>query len=321
MNNKNLLKVIVATILAVAVAWFMIDKIVTSDSAKLQGKLVFANTFDYGDKVDKIIITTSDDTIELHQEKSFWYVMNKGGYFADFKLIHNFLTSINESIYSVKLPDDKNLIEEKCLQNPMTQKNKSGILIQTYANEKMLDEIIVGVADNQGKYFFARRPQSNDIWLIDGNFNLPINAKYWLLHPVLSIPYTSVESVTLANKYVQRENKNGYFINENGNMVNINPLLNVLTKVIIVDAEKAKIFDNNMYKEKIIDVITFYGLEFICRVYYNQDDVWLNVALTTTPLPMKPVIGYINDNRFLYDGWFFKISPEQGHILRDFYIM
>ena len=83
MNNKNLLKVIVATILAVAVAWFMIDKIVTSDSAKLQGKLVFANTFDYGDKVDKIIITTSDDTIELHQEKSFWYVQRGRAYRLD----------------------------------------------------------------------------------------------------------------------------------------------------------------------------------------------------------------------------------------------
>lgn len=318
MNKRLLLGVIIAAIVAVVAVWAVIDWSIKQEAVKLQGKLVFADTFDLGDRVNKIIITTPSDVIELYQKKSFWYILNKGGYFADFELMHVFLSAINKSIYSVRLPYDEKNMTEKHLLNPLKNKKNGGVLIQTYIDEKMLDEIIIGLPDRNGKYFFARNPQSKEIWLIDGNFNLPIKAKDWLLHPVLSIPLMAVEKVTIDNKYVQRKNKNSYFVTEKGNTVNINSLLNVLSAVIIIDAKNE--FNHKAYNERVIDVITFYGLEVICKIYYDKEEVWVNINLTTTSLPMKQVNNYIRDNRFLYDGWFFRISPEQAHILRDFYL-
>ncbi len=321
MNRKNLISVIVLAVIALAAVWSGVYFSVWQNETKMQGKLVFAKTFDLGDKVDRIVITTSDDVIDLRQEKSFWLVENKGGYFADFSTIHRFLSSINESVYAVKLPYKKETLKENYLLNPKEDKNYGGMLIQTFAGNEMLDEMIVGLPVKDDKYFFARNLEKKEIWLIDGDFNLPIMAKYWLLRPVLSIPENQVEVLTIGETYAQRENKTPYFKNNLEQNVNVEALLNVLSGIVVVDARKKDDFEKeglDKLQSKVIDVITVYGLEVICRLYYDDKNVWLNINLTTTPLPMSAVNDYIRDNRFLYDGWYFEISPGQGHILRDF---
>ncbi len=324
MNRKNLIVVAFLVVVAIVLVWGGIYFSIGQNDAKMQGKLVFAQTFNQGEKIDHIVITTSDDVIDLRQEKSFWYVVNKGNYFADFSIVHQFLSAINQSVYIVKLPYSKKTAEENYLLNPLKTKNDSGMLIQTFIGENMLDEIIIGLPDKDETYFFARKPDAKDIWLIDGDFNLPIMAKYWLLRPVFSMPANQVESITIGESYAQREDKSSYFKNNLEQNINVEALLNVLNGIVAVDAKKKQDFEDEGFdklQSKVIDVITVYGLEAVCNLYYDDKNVWLNINLTTTPLPMSAVNDYIRDNRFLYDGWYFEISPEQGHVLRDFRLM
>ena len=55
--------------------------------------------------------------------------------------------------------------------------------------------------------------------------------------------------------------------------------------------------------------------------YSDTNKVWCKIKLSSTSLPLYVINDYINDNKFLYDGWYFEISPEQGHILRDFRLL
>ena len=65
-----------------------------------------------------------------------------------------------------------------------------------------------------------------------------------------------------------------------------------------------------------MEIITFQGLVFYLDFYNNEhNEEWLHITLSTTPLPMSIVNDYIKDNKFLYEGWYFRLSPETSKIL------
>ncbi len=315
MSKKNWLVLCGIIIACLMIATWAIWLKQKSSSSDLQGKLVFAATYNEGSKVDKIIISAKGENVILRQKDSFWLIENINDYFADFRLIHLFLSTVNNSMYMMKIPYNKNGFNDYGLQNPDEQNENSGILIKTYADGKKLDEVIVGKkAENKG-YFYLRKVGDKNIWLVDGNFSLPTKSRSWLLNPILSVPQDAVESITVAKNYIQRDNKNAYFFNEKGKKITAEPLLNALYALNIVNAVKQK---TNNEPVRVIDIITFYGLEYIVKLYEKDKKIWAAIDLTTTSLPMSQVKEYVLENSFLYDGWMFEIAPGQAHILRDF---
>lgn len=320
--RKRSLLISVLAIFCIAAVWGAVFWQANRNDAKLQGKLVFAKTFDLGHKFNRIVITTAEGVTDLRQDDSYWRIENSGNYYADFWLMHQFLDTMNKSTYTIKLPYSEQVVRQRYLVNPEIEKEDSGLLIRTYFDDELLDEVIVGLPDENQMYFFARTLQRNDIWLINGAFNLPVLPQYWLVRPVLSVSPKTVEVVEIDEVSVQREIEGRPFYNNQRMMVSVEALLNVLGNVTATD-----VADEAQFKQKGFDalslrnikIVTFYGLEFNCRLYYNGEGrFWLNVKLSTTPLPMTGVNDYIRDNSFLYEGWYFELSPQQGHILRDF---
>ena len=81
MDKRYLFKVVMAVAVVFVVTVVTIVSMMIVKSNEMQGKLVFASTYDDGENVDKIVITTAEDVIELNQNDSFWTVKNKDGYF------------------------------------------------------------------------------------------------------------------------------------------------------------------------------------------------------------------------------------------------
>ncbi len=324
MNKRNLMIVAVLAVVVVVSVLLVLFGIKIKAQQDMQGKLVFAATYDQGLAVNRIVIESSDGITELQQKDSYWLIKEKGGYYADFSLIHRFLTAVNKSAYVVKLPYNEKLLRDKYLFMPEEDKDNAGLLIRTYAGDRMLDEIIVGLPDDEERYFFARQPKSKNIWLIDGNFNLPLTAKHWLPRPILSIPQKAIESVTIGKDYVQRLSQDGVFYNPQNMFVEIGPLQKLLSGIRAIDVMTAEDFKKSEWQkapEKVIDVITFYGLEFIFKLYSKDDRYWLQINLSTTPLPIAAANDYIRDNRFLYEGWVFELDSEQGRLMNLFNLM
>lgn len=317
--NKKIKIVLLAAFAILVVVLASAYIIAEVDLEKIQGKLVFAQSYNLGDKIDKVIIKTTEDEIELKQKNSFWYVASKGNYYADFKLLNRFFTSMNNSVYSIKLPYDENVLKEGYLLNPLDSKDDSGMLIKTYVGDDLIDEVIVGLPSENGNYFFAKRPDVREIWLIDGDFNLPIEGKDWLLYPIFSVVKDSIEKVQLGDDFVTRDIQSAYFINKDGREIDLDQLLRVMSGVRASNSLRENDFVKDKMNEKVIELTTFYGLVITCKVYSNDDNkTWLNIKLSTTALPKSAVNDYIKDNGFLYDGWYFEITPEQGSILRNF---
>ena len=326
MNKDNyVLKLLTASVITLSVVVGIIYRIVWNNDNKLQGKLVFSETYNKGVFIDKIELISSEDSVVIVRKNNYWVIENKNNYYADFITINNLLNSLNKSIYSAKFPFTQEIADKKLLNNPDKHEKNSGILIKTYAKEQKIDEIIVGLSDESKNYYFSRNLKDDNIWLISENFNLPIYSRDWLIRPVVNMPEKQIEAIQIDGKEVRRLDKYTLFYNEKEISVDVKVLTDVLSGIYIVNA-----FDEKQFAEikpddvivKNIKITTFLGLIFDVDLYHSHEGrVWCKIKLLTTSLPMTIINDYINDNKFLYEGWYFEISPEQGHLLRDFQLM
>lgn len=319
MTKGKLFFILGAAGLAFLIVFAGVFSFLSDNASQKQGQLVFAETFDRGAQVDKIKITAAEGTITLVQKNSYWFVVEKGLYYADFATLQKLLTSLNQSVYAVKFPLTESILEEGFLLEPESGEQKSGLLIQTYIGDEMLDEMIVGKADKSGNYYFARNPKEQDVWLIDGDFALPVLADQWLLRPILAIPEKTIESISIDGKTASREKDVLRFETSDGAKASVFPLVEVFKKLIINNALTADVFEtqkNKNFDTRSLEITTFFGLKFDCVLYVSDNEMWIKINLTTTPLPKSSVNDYIKETRFLYDGWYFSISPEQQRILR-----
>ena len=322
-KNNAVLKVLLASLFALVLVVALIYAVVWGNDSKLYGKIVFSNTYNQGEYIDKIVLKNSKDEIVLLQENSYWLLENKNNYYADFWLVNNLLNSINKSIYSVKFPYSKKLADEKYLNNPDDNEENSGILIRTYVKDKIIDEIIVGLPSDDKNYFFARNLKDNNVWLISENFDLPLYAKDWLSRPIFSILTDRIESITIDDNIITCEKEFMPFYDRQGRVVNVDVLLDIFSGINIVDVMNEEDFRQLLsekadIKTKKIKVVTSYGLIVDFDIYYNGEKLWSNIKLSTSSLPLTAINDYINDSNFLYKGWYFEISSEQGSILRYF---
>ena len=321
-KNNYVLKFVVASLCTLGVVVGIIYLAVWNNDNKLQGKLVFSDTFNKGIIIDRIELQTTEETVVLLQNNSYWTVENRNNYYADYVTLNVLLNALNKSIYSVKFPYVEDLANEKCLKNPAEFEQNSGMLIRTFAKGEKIDEIIVGLADESKTHHFARNLKDDNIWLISESFNLPIYSKDWILRPIVSIPIKNTEIIQIDDKQINRLDEFTPFYNQKGEVINIDVLEDVLSMLYAVDAIPQAEFEKNIInktQKRSVRISTFIGLIFELDIFSSDDKkVWCKIKLSSTSLPMKTVNDYINDNKFLYDGWYFEISNEQGHIIRDF---
>ena len=324
-KNNYIISFFIAAVVTLGLVVGIINLYVWNNDSKLQGKLVFSESYNAGSSIDKIELKSSEDTVTLSLNDSYWLIENKNNYYADFVLVNNLLTTMNKSIYSTKFPYDEKTANEKLLKNPDKVEENSGLLIRTYSKDKVIDEVIVGLPDDSKNYYFSRNLKDKSIWLISEKYDFPLYARDWIIRPIISVPEKQIETIQLGDKQVTRFDEYTPFYNDKNEVVNLNFITDILSRLFVVDAIPEKEFENNLtedIKNKKITVNIFYGLIIEIDLYYSDTNkVWCKIKLSSTSLPLYVINDYINDNKFLYDGWYFEISPEQGHILRDFRLL
>lgn len=312
--------IVAAVAVVIAVAVFTYFRL--SSPAQIQGQLVFNRTFDKGAQVDKILIDNVNGTIELNQKDGYWYVGNYGNYYADFTVIKQFMDMLNGSIYVMEVPPAQDQKDNVALQDPLKQKEFAGFLVRTYAEDKELDAVIIGLRASEKGYFFARRQDSDKVWVISWNNEIPSVAQDWLPRIIIDVPTSAVQALNIDNKTLSRQVSTQGFTDRFGSVIDIEWLLHNLTSFEVENIMYQNEFDKqypNTDIKKIYDISTFYGLVFEIIFYDTGDDkAWVNIKLLADNLPKAAVYDYIKDNSFLYDGWYFSVSPRQKDFLLNY---
>ena len=326
MNKNNyILKFLLASVVTLLLVLCIVYLFVWNNNNKLHGKLVFSETYNRGILIDRIKLVSAEDTVDIVRKGDYWVIENKNDYYADFILVNGLLNSLNKSIYSMSFPFNQEIADEKFLNTPDKDKQNSGIIIKTFIKDEKVDEMIIGLSDESKNYYFARNLKDDNIWLISEDFNIPVYTKDWIVKPIVSIPTKQIENIQIDNVQVKRFDEYTPFYDDKDIIVQVDILTDIFSRLFVANVVNEAQFENiksDTMKTKNIKVTTFLGLVFDFDLYYSgSDEVWCKIKLSTTSLPKTIINDYINDNKFLYDGWYFEISPEQGHILRDFRLM
>lgn len=323
--NKTV-KIIIVSALALLVLTAVIFGIIYwHQEHRMEGRLVFDHAYDAGNSVDRIDIINHNSKIELIKKDDYWTLKNFNGYHADFSLISDFLETINNSHYMLKVSVDDNKMNDLLLGNPDDAQQNAGIIINIYANGDKIDDLIVGVKDSERGYFFARKSNSREVWLVSGDYNIPYSPKEWLPNPIIELPESSIEMLSIDGNLIARQMAMEDFRDRLDLKVNVSWLLQNLASLNVEDILPQNIFEERFPETgiaKIYDIVTFYGLLFELNFYRTVDkDVWVNIKLLPDGLAAKVVSDYIKENSFLYDGWYFKISPLQKDFFMNYRLM
>lgn len=316
MNRKNLYYA--AGLLAVALAAMILAMVFTNFKypAQSQGTLVFSESFKNGGELNKIAIENKENTITLELKDNLWRVREAGGYYANTYLLNALLSDFNASSFFSRRENTPQALKDFALDAP-----RSGTRISTYKGGQKFDSVVIGKAAENRLYHFARL-ENDEIWLISGRFELPAETYSWLLQPVLELPDSLIETIRFYKNgeviNIGRHRPEQSFSDDAGRHITAKTLTNLLSHLTVDDVSDSADFDKEKFMpSQRMEIITFQGLVFYLDFYENaaQDEIWVQITLSTTPLPMSVVNDYIKDNRFLYDGWYFKLPPATKGIL------
>ena len=307
MMIKSSLYVATASLLLMFAALLFIDWKFPQQS---DGQLVFAETYSAIGKLDRIKLVTPFDTITLEQKDGFWTVKELNNYFADTGTVNRLLSDINNSTFYSR----QNYSAADAEADLLSEKN--GVLVQTYAGDKLLDSVIVGKAVADDRYHFVRRAKKQEIWLADGIFKLPMEKTSWILQPIAEFQVDSVESVDFEGIKLSRDNVHQMFGASSRQENAVKSLLSLTSVIMAEDVIKEESFVADNYPQRrLIKLTSFEGLIAEYALFSDANEDWLKINLSTAPLAKSRVSDYIREHRIFYDGWYFKIPAVQGEML------
>lgn len=278
------------------------------------GNAVFARSFEDLSAIGTITVETPLATVNLVLKDNFWRVREADGYYAAYNLINNLFSAFGTSTFFSH--SDKVSAAEEAKYDldsqgiRITVKNKAG---------EILNSILIGGKTSKGLYRFAKVDTEPGIFLITGKFTLPKKLTSWLQQPLLSLTPSEISAFTAGETTAVRSDVVLPFkISGTEQNVDVNRFLNTLNYVSIDSVLRDKNFDKSLWSvTKKINIVTFDGMVVDLEIFTNQEETeyWTSVKFSTTTLPTTPINDYINNNAFLFDGWYFKLAPSTGRIL------
>lgn len=283
-----------------------------NNSADRRGEIVFAATSDRN--VEHISLKTGEETINFVKDDNLWRITEADSYFANYKYMEELLNFIKNS--RIHRPVELNDTEKKAYFD------SESITLETYApGNKILDKIIIGQRTPNKLFAYAKLNDGDNIYLITDGIFFPEHLYSWLMQPLLSLNAAAVQDIIATQngqkQIVGRDNPGYPFWEMDGNRLvrqaSPDELLGLLANVGFIDVKSAQNFDEALYPDyREIKIVTFDGLVITLKIFKKGDEYWLKQNLSQTSLPTSAVNDYINENGFLSDYWYFKLTGYLG---------
>ncbi len=286
------------------------------------GELVFAQTYAQLNNIGSILIDRDGDTVSLVLEDNLWRVKNEDYYYANYPLINQLFDNFISSKYY--RPVNKEQISTVDIA-------ENAVRVDVFAKDNsLLNSILIGNKEDRSVYYMgADASTPENVFLITGNYHFPEKVYTWLQQPILQLSPSQIKKIEIINSeknfVLNRNNENLPFTItlENKTVKNVNADL-LLQGLNYLDAEKvisAQNFDNTLYSmQKTYKITTFDGLIVNLHLLHSGNDYWAEIKLSATNLPTSEISDYIENNTFLYDGWYFKIPANTGRLLFNYMI-
>ncbi len=285
-----------------------------TDSALENGNLYLAEEV-FAD-IAEIQISTPNNRITLLPEGHLWQVKEADYYYADFNLMHNLLNSLKIARIANKQDATPNLITELNLQTSGEQKTQATSIRIKDKKARVVEHILLGASTTDKEGIFAMRPTDKSIYTLNQYINFPKQLISWVQQPLTSIEEKDIQQIQFTDAHYKRKDTGYPFQTLKGKTLTPSDFAQILQIFRYLPFEKvisAQNFDDTLYPNRsYIKLTEFDGLIRDIEILTDNNVYWLKQTFSTTPLPTRGTNDYIKNNSFLYDGWYFQISPIEG---------
>ena len=318
MNTKYLKQSFVLLLISVVFAatsvWYMSQQ----KKRTYGGESVFAKTIQNLNNLGRLTIKNHGKEVNLQLEDNLWRVMELGNYYADYNQINNLFKDFTEAkVYrrrAPSTPEDKKKfgLEENALR-----------IITRDKQEQILNNVLIGNETSNGLYHFAQISSEPNIFLISGRLSFPQQTYSWLKQPLLSFSPQEIRSLSIGKATATRKSPLlGFTLKNSTQIANINNYIGAFVYLPAYDVRRAADFDEKAWpKQNHLQLITFDGLVTNIKIYGNDKEYWMSLKISATRLPKTYVNDYIDNNAFLYEGWYFKLDKATGETLLNAFIV
>ena len=280
-----------------------------------RGNYFFDATRDNADI--KMITLSSPDgqSVTLLKRNNLWYVKEADDYFAAFRNISALTKLLRQTtVYRADMLEEQALLEFK----------KNAFMIKTIDSKgTTVDESFIQPKQEGAKFHYAILNNKPLLYQITGDLNLTFNPMDWIQSPLLSIKDKQIKMIKNKNFHVYRR-----FAAEDLKDVNTElavPQIQNLTANLwylsAIDVKHAIHFDRKKYqKSQRYELSTLGGLIYLISIFTDGSEYWLNIQMKHEATVDANDMRFYKENHTLYDGWFFKISPDIGEMLNNFSI-
>ena len=323
MTKKSLIIGLVLMFASLIFAFCGIWLTTMEEQSNLSGKLLFEHTADQGADFDRAVITNADTTATIELKDGFWRIREAHGYYANFALANALFMNMNQSRYFIEVDlKQQSLSEFKLLLPGEGEAAATGTLIQTFAQDKLLDEIVVGKNTADNLYTYVRKKNDNRVWLVNNDFTLPQKLYSWFQQPLLNYAPEQIRTISaeIDDKDIEytRLTPREPFTNQRGEQATLTLFADVFSFLTFQEVIPENEFKETDFPLRTdLEITLFNGLVTDISLFSNseQKTFWAQIKISTNRLPTLGVNDYIKNNSFYYDGWLFKLAPETGYIL------
>ena len=252
-------------------------------------------------------------TITLEKKENFWRIKEADDYFADFVKINSFMKLILlTTVYRADYVDQKVFSSLTKNAFSITSFDKHG---------KIIDEATIIPKEERNKFHYAFLNKKNILYQLNGSFNLSSVVTDWIQLPLLAVPYEEIKFIRTDNFSVYRRFAADIFKSADGDkeLPNLKNLTDALWYLSATDVKHAVHFNRADYKmKKTYEITTFTGLIYELNLFYNRDEYWISIMPRAANIISNQAKRFLEENRILYDGWFFRLAPNIGAALVGF---
>jgi hypothetical protein len=300
--------------LIISLPLFFLGLFYNSKKVKLmsRGDYFFSEARESLDVNDLVFTFPDKSSFTLEKDGDFWRVKEADNYYVSLQQ-SNFLANMiqNTVVYRADPLTTQNLPKDN---------TKIDILD---AKGDIIESVIIYPREKNNTYAYATRNDDGLLYQIKGNFAFSPNFMDWVKMPILQLNYDDLKRIKSANFQVYRRFRGDEFKNvETDTPISFMRGLTVnLWYLMADDIKQEKHFDKTAFPEKTtLELTTLDGVVYILTFYHNDNEYWLNISFETELFAKNTAKTLLEENRLLYDGWFFKINPDKGKLITKFQI-
>lgn len=310
MNTNSLKSIWLIALLLMGISLLSLYRAEISARESMQGDLIFANSLGDISDFTKIVIETPENQVSLQKDERLWRVAEADNYYASFSKMQSLLDNISSARLGRKVTTPATEI----IWKSMTLFDEQ---------DKKVKSVVIGKALNQDVYYI-HHPEDKIIHFSTWKMELPDNLFSWTRQPLIDFDGKRIAKIEKNNKIVsRREEGDGFYNNQKENRYLISEdyfrVFEILTDLHYERVLSSQEFSPEKYPHKqTLNLTTFDGLVTTIIVYTDQKEYWLQVKLSANRLPSTETKEYIEQNKPMYEDWWFKIDDTEGQALFNF---